>query len=176
MGNSTHAQQRGFTLVELLVTITVLAILIAIAVPSAAELLAGWQRNRVTKALTTHLQLARTEAIKSSRPVVLCNSTDASSCSTGTGKEWKSGWIVFQDLNGNNLRDTAEPLLTAMPSLQGIQSLTSNITTGRFVFKPNGIMASGMSTLEVKPRLGLVQKITVSRIGRVRLSMGTTDT
>jgi len=165
---NTHG---GFTLVELLVTIAMLAILLTLGVPAFAELLASWQRDRATKAITTHLQLARTEAIKSTQRVVVCNSSDASTCSTSRDKEWKSGWIVFQDLNGNNQRDTAEAVLTSAPALQGIQSLSTNINNKRFVFMPNGIMASGMSTLEVIPQTGRTQKITVSRIGRVRLSM-----
>lgn len=172
MYKTSHGRDPGgFTLVELLVTIATLVILLTLGVPNFVELLATWQRDRATKAITTHLQLARTEAIKSTRRVVLCNSSDGSSCSTSRDKEWKSGWIVFQDLNGNNQRDTAEIVLTSAPALQGIHSVSSNITSKRFVFMPNGIMASGMSTLEIIPQTGRTQKITVNRIGRVRLSM-----
>jgi type IV fimbrial biogenesis protein FimT len=176
MYNINHGKAwGGFTLVELMVTIALLAILLSLGIPAFTELLAGWQRDRATKAITAHLQLARTEAIKSTQRVVVCNSSDASTCSTSKDKEWKSGWIVFQDLNGNNQRDRAEAVLTSAPALQGIQSLSTNINNKRFVFMPTGIMASGMSTLEVIPQTGRTQKITVSRIGRVRLSMTTKD-
>ncbi|PKO31732.1 MAG: hypothetical protein CVU36_04695 [Betaproteobacteria bacterium HGW-Betaproteobacteria-9] len=161
----------GFTLVEFLVTISVLGLLLSLALPSFAQMLANWQRDRATKALTTHLRLSRTLAIKSTRHVVLCNSIDGDQCSLSDDMEWKSGWIVFQDLNQNNQRDTTETIVASAPSLQGILSLSSNIKAKRFVFKPSGIMASGMSTLRVVPRTGQTQKITLSRIGRVRLSM-----
>lgn len=165
----------GFTLVELMVTITVLTILLSLGVPAFAELLASWQRDRATKAITAHLQLARIEALKSTRRVVICNSMDNIYCAPKTYQEWKDGWLLFHDLNKNNIRDDDEPLIAATQPMTGILSLKASNNINHFVFMPSGTMTSGMSTLKVAPRLGRTQNVTVSRIGRVRLSLATTE-
>lgn len=85
--------QLGFTLIELMVTIAVIAILTMVAVPSfsAAMLsnkLAGYANNFVASAL-----LARSEAIKRNVAVTLCRSADLSTCASSGG--WQQGWIVM---------------------------------------------------------------------------------
>ena len=162
---------KGFTLLELMITIALLAILMAVGMPSFTRLLASWHRDSATKAIATHLRFARTEAIKSSQRVVVCNSSDASTCSTSKDKEWKRGWIIFQDINANNERDPSEAIMSTAQTAQGIQSLATNITTKRFVFLPSGLMSAGMCTLRVVPQIGETQKITLNRNGRVRFSL-----
>lgn len=86
--------QRGFTLIELMVTITVLAVLLGIGIPSFRSMI---ENNRIAAAsndLVSALQLARSEAIKRGIPVVLCASSDQSSCSTATSPVWINGWVA----------------------------------------------------------------------------------
>src|SRR6185369_496626 len=91
------AADAGFTMIELMVTIAIMAILAAIAAPSFNEAilsnkLAGYANNFVASA-----QLARSEAVKRNKPVRICRSANGTSCATsGT---WRQGWIVFSDLN-----------------------------------------------------------------------------
>jgi type IV fimbrial biogenesis protein FimT len=85
---------RGFSLVELMVTITVMAILLAIAVPSFREVI---HRNRVSSAsnaLLASLAYARTEAITRGQMVSMCPSSDGSAC-TSSGTAFDPGWIVY---------------------------------------------------------------------------------
>lgn len=87
---------RGVTLVELLVTIAVLAILVTIGFPSFQSSL---RSNRVASAnneLIASLSLARSEAVRSVRGGGICASSDGATC---TG-DWADGWIVWQDAVG----------------------------------------------------------------------------
>lgn len=168
---SPWKHQAGYTLVELLVATAVLAVLLQLGVPALSRTLSSWQRDAATKAITSHLALARSEAIHWSRRVVMCSSTDGVSCAASAEKEWKSGWLVFHDLNSDGKYGAQDKLVAVAQSVPGITSLKGNALVQRFVFLPTGMMAAGMSTLEVVPRTGAVQRITVNRIGRVRLSL-----
>lgn len=161
----------GYTLIELVITTALLAILIQVAIPEMSGLLSAWQRDRATRSITDHLALARSEAIRWSRRVVMCSSLDGLNCAPGTTKNWRSGWIVFQDLNVNGQFDAPDKLIAASQGPDGIRDIRGNALIQRFVFMPTGMMASGMGTLEVIPKVGKNQRITVNRIGRIRLSL-----
>lgn len=91
----THAS--GFSLIELMVTIAIVAILLAVAFPSFEGSL---RSNRVatgTNELLASLSLARSEAIRNPAGAALCTSTDGAAC----GGDWNDGWLVWLDLNQN---------------------------------------------------------------------------
>lgn len=163
-------QFRGYTLMELVVATALLAVLIQLAIPSMSRLLSDWQRDHATRAITDHLALARSEAIRWSRRVVMCSSVDGLNCSPSSNREWKSGWLVFQDIDGNGQFSPTDKLIAVSQGANGIRSIRGNALLQRFVFMPTGMMASGMGTLEIVPNMGASQRIIVNRIGRIRLS------
>lgn len=88
-------EARGFTLLELMTALTVLAVLLGLAVPSFREVS---RNNRVTAAqndLVTAFTYARSEALRLSQPVSVCASADAATCSGAVS--WATGWIAFVD-------------------------------------------------------------------------------
>lgn len=160
----------GYTLTELLITIALLALLLQTATPPLTRLLAAWQRDQVTRTLIDHLALARSAAVHGSRKVVVCSSVDGRSCAPASIREWTSGWLVFQDLDDDNQFGANDKLIALSQGAHGIRSVQGSANVQRFVFLPTGMLAYGMSTLEIVPRIGETQKIIVNRIGRVRLS------
>jgi type IV fimbrial biogenesis protein FimT len=95
----------GFTLVELMVVVALIAILLAVAVPSFKSVV---QRNRIATQLNGFISdvgLARSEAIKRGLPVSLCASSDGANClETNT---WHLGWMMFFDPTGSGTRTSA---------------------------------------------------------------------
>ncbi len=87
----------GFGLIELLITVAILAILVAVAFPSFEG---SMRNNRVTSAtneMIASLSLARMEALRNPRGAVLCASGDGINC----GSNWNDGWMVFIDVDGD---------------------------------------------------------------------------
>ena len=90
-------RQLGFTLIELMVTLTVAVILMTIAVPSFRDALIRNRLTTYTNDLVGAINYARAEAIKRGQSVTLCKSTTGSACTTTTGSQWENGWIAFVD-------------------------------------------------------------------------------
>lgn len=85
---------RGFSLIELMVTLAVLAILTMVALPSFRSMLQRGKVSGASNALLADLRYARAEAIDRGQVVSLCPSSNGSSC-TAEGKAWESGWLVY---------------------------------------------------------------------------------
>ena len=100
--------ERGFTLVELMITLVIASIVLTMAVPGMRDLV---QNNRITgqvNEMVTAFNLARLEAIRRGSPVSVCASTDQENCSLDA-TDWPNGWIVFADTNATG--DPANPAL-----------------------------------------------------------------
>ena len=98
-----RACPRGFTLIELMVTLAVVAIVAALATPSFTGVINSNRLTSQANELVADIQLARSEALRRNRTVRLCRSTDGSTCAAGAGK-W-TGWVVrTQGANAELLR------------------------------------------------------------------------
>lgn len=90
----------GFTLVELLITMAVVAILIVIAAPSLDGFLDHHGARSGQHRLHTSAYLARQTAVMEKVPVVICRSRDGQACASG--QSWGDGWMVFTSPQGIN--------------------------------------------------------------------------
>lgn len=100
--------KNGFTLLELLVVTTVAALLLLIAAPSFTELVRNNRAATTTNEFLTAITTAKSEAIRRSRPVKICASTDHETCAD-SGADWSNGWIAFVDLDEDGQRDIPPP-------------------------------------------------------------------
>lgn len=90
----SYDTRRGFTLVELMVTLAVAAILITVAIPNFANIIRENRLVTFTNSLVGSLVLARSEAVRRGLPVSACASDNGTQC---TSTPWRDGWIVYTD-------------------------------------------------------------------------------
>lgn len=83
----------GYTLLELMIALSIAAILLAMAVPSYSGSRLNSQLRASANDLIGSINLARSEAIKSGSTVTLCASSDGATC----GGTWSQGWVVRRD-------------------------------------------------------------------------------
>ncbi|MFN3957350.1 MAG: GspH/FimT family pseudopilin [Tepidimonas ignava] len=110
----------GFTLIELMVTLTVLAILLAIGVPSLQSFVTSSRLRAATQDLFESLQTARMEAIRRNLRVTVCKANANFSNCNNTG-QWQQGWIVFVDQTPGVAPsvDSTDAIIQVRPPLGG---------------------------------------------------------
>lgn len=159
--------QRGFTLIELMLTITVLAVLLGLAVPSFVETVRNNRLIAQNNEFIGALNLARSEALKRSGSVSLCASADQATCSGVL--DWTTGYIVFDDANANGTADGTDTVLQAWAAAP--PEFTLNAANRSFIrFGATGTSASGAETFNLI-RTGCVglkaRRIDIGMVGRV---------
>lgn len=112
---------RGFTLIELMVTLAVLAIVLGVGIPAFDSLISN---GRLTSQINQNIGLisfARSEAAKrTGTTITVCGSSDEATCNTAN---WESGWLVMSDVNGDRNLDAGDVLLSVGPALTGGNTL-----------------------------------------------------
>lgn len=101
--------QLGFSLLELIITISLVSILAAFAIPNLQSYIMNSRINGASQQLIQTFQTARSEATKRQRNVVVCLADSTPTCTMGNKP---SGWIVFEDANANWLFDSTETLIS----------------------------------------------------------------
>jgi len=101
----TPRANRGISLIELMTTISALAITLTFGVPTFNTVRATIQRGQVAGELISSLTLARSEAARRGVPVTVCAAAAAAAtCATANPPSWPGGWIVFTDVQGDGDR------------------------------------------------------------------------
>ena len=176
-GFGIRHREEGFTLIELMITLVIAAILLGIVAPGMATLV---ERNRLqstSENLFTSLMLTRSEALKRNREVVMCKSADGTSCATDSGTQWEQGWLVYVDVNGNGDPDTDEILRVSGPLANGMTLRMSGDFANEISYNTDGT-ASGAGTFIMCNPSGDTQsarEVAVAFTGRPKMNKTTTS-
>jgi type IV fimbrial biogenesis protein FimT len=167
---------RGITLIELLITISIAVLLTTIVIPSMQGLIADARVASSIGTLSSMMTFARSKAIELNQDITICPTIKRVQCDEAY--DWNQGVMVFADLDNNKKRDASEPLLKYHPMNEQLL-IFSGTTPGksgrsrkRAVFSPSG-SASGYT---VSVRFCARNESTKSKVlilqnsGRIRIS------
>lgn len=165
--------QQGFTLLEVMITVSIASILLAIAVPSFQSTMARAQLTTQTNNFVAAIASARNEAIKNNARTVLCASSGGTSCN---GAAWTQGWIVFIDTDQDNVVDVGEVITTVGQATNDLVMLGNANIANRIRFGPDGLLAVvNNGTIRVckatnaLPANENARDIVINRTGRPRV-------
>lgn len=138
-------QETGFSLLELMIVVTVAGILLAIGVPSLVSITQNNRMLAVTNDFVSAVHAARMEAIKRRATVVVCGSTGATDVVPACAADLSAGWIVFVDHNANGVVNPDPDPALDDKVLVSMRLDTTRITlTGNggnyFAFAPSGFI------------------------------------
>jgi type IV fimbrial biogenesis protein FimT len=159
-------REKAFTLLELLVTLTVAAVLLAAGTPSFKSYLQNQRLAHASYQLVSDLRFARHAAVDRNQRVVICPGSPQLGCHNAP--QWEDGWIVFEDRNADRARQPGEPLLRTSPMLQGL-SARSSTARRRLSFFPDGSAPGSNATLWLCDNRGPMHghRVRINLSGRV---------
>lgn len=153
MKMSRRTSMNGVSAIELLVTVSILFVLAAVAVPAFGNFVLNNRGVNHINEFVAAVNFARSEAIKRGAPVTLCSSTSpqANSPTCDGAQQWESGWIAFADYDrdGNMDLGTGACLTEEDCLLQvwdGIDDVTLSAGKNRISFEGTGASRGFNST------------------------------
>jgi len=161
-------RNKGFTLIELMITIAIASILIAIATPSFSRMVISNSVSADQDAIFRLILTARSEAIKRGEKVSLCKSINLTACDTSA--TWTNGLIVFSDTDADGVIDSGDEILKINEALD--LSISVVFSGGNYLsFNSLGQSDNNTGTFTFNHSSGdaeYTRTITISATGRAR--------
>ena len=176
MTRATVRCVRGFTLIEMMVTLAIAAVLMMVAVPSFVAFQRNSELTSVANNLVGAMNTARTESMKRNMNVYV---------GPTTGTDWSAGWQVFVDVDRDGAFSTGDVVVITYPALPGY--ITATATSDAAGFNGSGYSFAGASlnnlTVNIARNdvpsaqlLDQTRRVKVATTGRVRSCKGTDTT
>ena len=167
--------ESGFTLIEVMIVIVIVAILAAVAVPGFRDLIANNRMVTELYVLRATLNNARSEALARRAPVVVCPTTDDVSCADSD--DWSSGYIAFVDTDDDSAADPNNPdeeLIQLETELRALDMAFDN-GNRRVRFNPQGTVLGFEGTFTFCDARGPAhaRALIVNPVGAVRAATDT---
>lgn len=158
---------RGFTLIEIMITIIVLIVVLAVAVPNLSDLLRRHRLWTLTDEFASALSVARSAAIS--------RNTCATVAAINDDVEWRQGWRAFVDANCNRSFDAGELQLVqshALPASVTVAFTSTDAGAPYVLYSPVGytrtVAAGPMQTVVTFADGELLRRVRINALGRAR--------
>jgi type IV fimbrial biogenesis protein FimT len=175
---------RGLTLIELLVTLAIAAILVTLAGPSFVRMIKSNSMSGTVNTFLADVRYARSEAVRRGGRVILCRSDNPLAalpvCSTATsptGKGWATGWVIYHDKDASDTITAGDEILRVQAPLTGIDSIIEGVATAstNFKFTATGRLQTTATAAKLKfggsqYTTALQRVVCVSAGGRPRIA------
>ena len=153
LSQSTPARAvRGFTLVELAVTVVVLSVMMAMAAPLFTGMTNGNRLTSNANEIVAAMQIARSEAVRRNASTFFCESDNGTTCTNNS--PWR-GWLVFADADNDTVVDADEIVRTGVIEVPTQVIASPSITNRRVLFRADGLAYAGNNMLEANMRVCL---------------------
>jgi type IV fimbrial biogenesis protein FimT len=164
----------GFTLIELMTVITIVAVLMALGVPSYQYVTNTNRISGEVNGLLGDMQYARSEAIKEGQTVTVCASSNSTAtppaCSGSTS--WQNGWIVFSDPNGNQTVDVNETVIHVQRPFALGDTFVANLNVSSVTFNREGFALGIPNTVTITlhaatPNASSTRCVQLTKVGQL---------
>lgn len=159
--------QRGFTVIELMTTVALLAVMVVLGVPAFTSSVDRNETAANSNALLSALKVARSEATKRSQSVIVCASNNQADCASNN---WSDGWLVFvDDVTQNGNLDTGETIITTYELPNGFSVARASGGADQIAFAATGLSNSSFAQnfTICKANTSNGRRLTVERSGLV---------
>lgn len=139
----TRLQPKGFTLIELMVVVAIVAIVLTFGIPAFTASVKNTAVQTTSSNFFSALLLARSEAVKRNQMAVLCKSADGATCTTSGN--WEDGWLLYADMDADGALDAGEEVIRSYEAAQNQVTLRSSnaAQSNRLSYRPDGTITTG---------------------------------